>query len=204
MIVSRRVSSWRSSVGALVGPVVHVLLLVAPLCGLGLLREALGDPSVGLLPGPGGRLFAGRPADSVPRSGRFCRARRPPPTGARGAGVGSPGLLLLAGFWTALLEHVLAGPGMPGWPQAWGVVLMSAGVALRAAAVLSLGRAFITEWRNAAGQPLVDRHIYGWLRHPSEAGNLSVFLGACLLLESRLALVLLVLLGPTTLAPDSP
>ena len=90
-------------------------------------------------------------------------------------------------------------PASTGLAQGWGAVLMSAGLALRLAAVLSLGSAFITEWRVEAGQPLVDHHIYAYIRHPSEAGNLCVVLGGCLLLDSRIALAFLAVLGPTTL-----
>jgi protein-S-isoprenylcysteine O-methyltransferase Ste14 len=76
---------------------------------------------------------------------------------------------------------------------------MIAGIALRTMAVLTLGRAFVTEFRAALDRPLIQRHIYSWIRHPSETGNLSVVVGACLLLRSALASAFLLALVPIIL-----
>jgi protein-S-isoprenylcysteine O-methyltransferase Ste14 len=185
------------AVAALVGPVLHVSILVAPLAALGLARPALGDPAVRLflllavvfsladLP----TLFHEPPsADRIP-SAEDRRARR---------WALIAGLLLLATFWVGLLERSLAGGREAAWPQASGALLMLAGISVRAAAVLTLGRAFKTEWRVAPDQPLVEHHIYAWVRHPSETGNLAVILGACLLLGSHLAPALLLVFAPLT------
>jgi protein-S-isoprenylcysteine O-methyltransferase Ste14 len=66
---------------------------------------------------------------------------------------------------------------------------MLAGVVVRAAAVVTLGRGFITEPRVVEGGVLVVRGVYAWVRHPSESGNLAVALGACLLLVSPVGLL---------------
>ena len=187
------VATW-----VLIVPLLHVSSLVAPLVGLRLARPALGDPAV--------RLFlllavAFSLAD-LPTLFHDSKAVLRPPSAddrlARRWGLFT-GLLLLAAFWTGLLERALAGGQGPAWPQACGALLMLAGTALRAAAVVTLGRAFITEWRVDADQPLIEHRIYARVRHPSETGNLAVLLGACLVLESRLALAFFLLDGPMTL-----
>jgi protein-S-isoprenylcysteine O-methyltransferase len=59
--------------------------------------------------------------------------------------------------------------------------------------VRTLGRAFVTETRGVdvddESTRLVETGVYAWLRHPSEAGNFAVALGACLLLGSGAAAV---------------
>jgi len=101
------------------------------------------------------------------------------------------GLLLLATFWTALLTRSTASGPAPAWSFAIGGPLMLAGVAIRGAAVLTLGRAFTTEVRidPSEGGPLVEHGVYRWVRHPSEAGNLAFALGASLGLNSPAALL---------------
>lgn len=109
------------------------------------------------------------------------------------------GLMLLASFWAGLLERASRGAGAPGWPQGVGAVFMVTGVAVRAAAILTLGRRFVSEWHASADCPLVEIRIYAWVRHPSETGNLAVVLGTALVLESRLVMISLLALGPITL-----
>jgi protein-S-isoprenylcysteine O-methyltransferase Ste14 len=106
---------------------------------------------------------------------------------------------MLTTFWTALLERTLVSRGEPCSLQPCGAALMLAGSALRAAAVLTLGRSFVTGFRAATDRPLVQHRIYSWIRHPSETGNLSIVVGACLLLESRLAPAFLLALVPIIL-----
>jgi protein-S-isoprenylcysteine O-methyltransferase Ste14 len=183
---------------ALVGSALHAALLIGPMAVLGRARGALADPAIGLfLLLAIGFSMADLPTLLHPRAS----PDRPPSSDdrlARRWGL-TTGLLLLATFWTALLERSFSGGRGVAWPQSCGALLMLSGVAIRATAVVILGRAFITEWRADDGRPLVERHIYGWVRHPSEAGNLAVVVGACLLLESRLAVAFLLVLGPTTL-----
>jgi protein-S-isoprenylcysteine O-methyltransferase Ste14 len=67
---------------------------------------------------------------------------------------------------------------------------MLAGVVVRGAAVVTLGRGFVTEPWGVDGGALVERGVYSWVRHPSESGNLAVALGASLLLNSTAGLLL--------------
>ena len=71
---------------------------------------------------------------------------------------------------------------------------MVAGIVLRGAAIARLGRYFRTEIVVARSQPLVRDGVYACVRHPSETGLLLVVLGADLLLHSKTALALSLLL----------
>jgi protein-S-isoprenylcysteine O-methyltransferase Ste14 len=67
---------------------------------------------------------------------------------------------------------------------------MLVGIGLRVAAMTTLRAWFVTEISVPDNQPLVQRGIYGRLRHPSEAGTLAIALGAGLLLQSKAGLLL--------------
>lgn len=100
------------------------------------------------------------------------------------------GVLTLAVLWTAVGEQAcrsLAAPQSSVWRQPVGAWLMFAGIALRYAAIRSLGRYFGNRITVLPDQRLVRRGIYRWLRHPSEAGLLAITLGACLLLGGGVA-----------------
>jgi protein-S-isoprenylcysteine O-methyltransferase Ste14 len=58
------------------------------------------------------------------------------------------------------------------WTLALGVAMVLAGVALRAWAIITLGRWFRREVTIEPGQELVRRGPYRWLRHPSYTGIL--------------------------------
>jgi protein-S-isoprenylcysteine O-methyltransferase Ste14 len=73
-----------------------------------------------------------------------------------------PGLRIYANNW---------------WTLGLGVALILAGVALRAWAIVTLGRYFRREVTIEPGQALVRRGPYRLLRHPSYAGILLVFGG---------------------------
>ncbi len=94
------------------------------------------------------------------------------------------GLSLLTVFWLSLLERGL-GSGSSGVVVcAAGVLLMGTGIALRLAAIRTLGSYFLDEITLLPGQPLVTGGVYGRIRHPSEVGTLTVAFGATLLLSS--------------------
>ena len=91
-----------------------------------------------------------------------------------------------------------------GWspwaPWAIGASLIVGGIGLRLAAISTLGRWFRNDVALGDAQPIVDRGIYGVLRHPSEAGNLLIFAGAAVLLSSTaMLLATAALLLPVTL-----
>jgi protein-S-isoprenylcysteine O-methyltransferase Ste14 len=177
---------------SLLGPSLHAALLLAPLIVAGRLPRALGDAAVLLfLLLAHGFSLCDAPTLARPRG----------PVGLRPSGEDrlahrwalATGLLLLATFWACLLERSRGreGAAPPGWPQALGASLMLAGLSLRAAAVRTLGGQFVTELPPAGPSPsLVEHGVYARVRHPSEAGNLAVVLGATLLLESRAGLAL--------------
>jgi protein-S-isoprenylcysteine O-methyltransferase Ste14 len=177
---------------SLLGPMLHAALLLAPLVVAGRLPRALGDAAILLfLLLAHGFFLCDAPTLARPRglvglrpSGEAVLARR---------WALATGLLLLATFWACLLERARGREGAAplGWPQASGASLMLAGISLRAAAVRTLGRRFVTELSpDEAAPSLVEHGVYARVRHPSEAGNLGVVLGAAVLLESRSGLAL--------------
>ncbi|HJW93303.1 MAG TPA: isoprenylcysteine carboxylmethyltransferase family protein [Thermoanaerobaculia bacterium] len=64
----------------------------------------------------------------------------------------------------------------------FGALVMLAGIALRCIAIYTLGDRFVSELR--ADAPLIRRGVYRFLDHPSEAGLLTLTLGACVLFGS--------------------
>jgi protein-S-isoprenylcysteine O-methyltransferase Ste14 len=96
------------------------------------------------------------------------------------------GLSLLLVFWVGL------GFGGSGWPVAGGLAMI-AGIALRIAAIRALGPWFASTSRWLPGQPEIRTGVYGRLRHPSELGLLLLAFGAAILLGSRAALAVALL-----------
>lgn len=80
------------------------------------------------------------------------------------------------------------------WTLGLGVVLVLAGVALRAWAILSLGRYFRREVTIEPGQRLVRRGPYRVLRHPSYTGILLSFAGLGLAFGSWVSAAVAVLI----------
>jgi protein-S-isoprenylcysteine O-methyltransferase Ste14 len=79
------------------------------------------------------------------------------------------------------------------------VILMWAGLALRIWAVLVLGRAFRTSVEVHAGQQVVDRGPYRWVRHPSYSGLLLIAAGLGLTYGNWLSLALMLMLPSAAL-----
>lgn len=105
------------------------------------------------------------------------------------AGATATGLALLAVHATGIAEH--AARATTG--SLAGLALIAAGVALRIAAIRALGDDFVS--MRAAPRRRVTTGPYRWLRHPSEVGLVAAAAGAAVLLGSRgaAALVLVVL-----------
>ncbi len=102
-------------------------------------------------------------------------------------------------LFAALLIALLV-PGLRAYANTWwtlglGVALLLAGVALRAWAIVTLGRYFRREVTIEPGQALVRRGPYRLLRHPSYSGLLLAYFGLGLAFGSwasaAVALVLL-------------
>jgi len=78
------------------------------------------------------------------------------------------------------------------WPLfVAGLVVMSAGVALRQWAIAVLGRFFTVDVRVQPGQPVVERGPYRWVRHPSYTGMIVTFVGLGLALGNWASLAVL-------------
>lgn len=114
--------------------------------------------------------------------------------------------LLSAVLWTSMAVAVYAGlarraafPAAMIAPAAWlGLVLLVAGMALRAWAVRVLARQFTVDVAIRDDHQLIRSGPYATLRHPSYTGALMCFYGAGLALGSWISLVLLTV--PVTLA----
>jgi protein-S-isoprenylcysteine O-methyltransferase Ste14 len=112
---------------------------------------------------------------------------------ARGADRGS-----LAILWTTIILAIFAavqvakhGPGrLPGSALHWafaGAAVLLVGLAMRWTAILTLRSAFTVDVAIAKDQRLVERGLYGWLRHPAYTGSLLAFLGMALIFGNWLA-----------------
>jgi protein-S-isoprenylcysteine O-methyltransferase Ste14 len=103
--------------------------------------------------------------------------------------AGFAGGFLLAGDVPA------AGIAEGRWPLfVLGLVLMSAGIAIRQWAVASLGDFFTIDVRVHPGQTVVERGPYRWVRHPSYMGLILTCVGIGLALGNWAALAVLVVL----------
>jgi protein-S-isoprenylcysteine O-methyltransferase Ste14 len=119
-------------------------------------------------------------------------------TGRASHGPAATGVALLVVFATALLS---ASTTVHGWALAVGAIAMAGGIALRCAAMMALGPAFVSELRPLTSRDRVVHGPYRWLEHPSEIGLLVLAAGAVLVLGSTVAaLVFAVTLVPIVLA----
>jgi len=110
------------------------------------------------------------------------------------AGALTTGLALLVVHATAIGEHVLWGAA--GSPA--GLALIAIGVTLRIAAIRTLGDDFVS--MRTVPRRRVTTGVYRWVRHPSELGLVLAAMGAAVLLGSRgAAVVVLVVLVPLSL-----
>ncbi len=76
---------------------------------------------------------------------------------------------------SAVGEHNLLG-NVPGLRLA-GMALLVAGMVLRTAAVVQLGKSFSSNVAIRAKQTVLKTGLYGWMRHPSYTGMVLVFAG---------------------------
>jgi protein-S-isoprenylcysteine O-methyltransferase len=100
------------------------------------------------------------------------------------------GLTLLLVFWASLFDAALRLPVPCGWTAVAGIVLMIIGIAMRYAAIRTLGRFFLNEVALLPNHPLVTHGIYGSLRHPSELGTICLASGGTVLLGSMNGIVI--------------
>jgi protein-S-isoprenylcysteine O-methyltransferase Ste14 len=100
--------------------------------------------------------------------------------------TGSP--LRLAGAGTG----ADAGAGSVSWPVVAGLAVMWLGLAIRAWAIVVLGRSFRTTVEIDADQPVVARGPYRWVRHPAYTGVLLLATGYGLAMGNWLSLLITV------------
>ena len=99
--------------------------------------------------------------------------------------------ITLAMFAGGFLSRVHA-TDLPGDARAWaisGLVLIVLGIAVRWAAIRALAGAFTVDVAIAPGQHVVDRGVYGVIRHPSYAGSLLSCLGVGFVFGNVLSLL---------------
>ena len=106
--------------------------------------------------------------------------------------VASVALAINAGFRAAHLPSTVVGGGWA--PVAVGLGVLTAGVALRVWAIVTLGRLFKFVVVIQDGHRVVASGPYRLLRHPSYTGALVGFLGAGIALDSWLSVLALVLI----------
>jgi protein-S-isoprenylcysteine O-methyltransferase Ste14 len=107
---------------------------------------------------------------------------------------------LVGGFALAANLH---GPGMGAarWPLfVVGLVLASAGIALRQWSVALLGRFFTIDVRVHPDQTVVDRGPYRWVRHPSYTGMILTLVGIGLALGNWASVAVLAVVPTVGLA----
>ena len=75
-----------------------------------------------------------------------------------------------------------------------GCLIISAGVIIRWIAVAALGRQFTLQVAIVKDHKLIDRGIYGSLRHPAYLGSLASFIGLGLALENWIGLLVVIAL----------
>lgn len=108
------------------------------------------------------------------------------------------GFALFAIHASGLVEHLMRGQASATVALVGGSILVVGGIALRIAAIRTLGARFVSS-------TTVDRVIttgpYRWMKHPSEIGLLATATGSALLLESAVATAIaLVVLLPLCVA----
>lgn len=92
-------------------------------------------------------------------------------------------LSMLLALWMGIAGRALH-TNHHSWLCAVGLSCMAAGIALRVAAIRSLGVAFRSRATVTTARMLRTTGIHGWLRHPSEAGLLLIAAGAAMALDS--------------------
>ena len=91
-------------------------------------------------------------------------------------------------------------PGGLVWPVVAGLVLMAAGIGLRAWSIVTLGRFFQYQIKVQPGPQLVTRGPYRYVRHPSYTGIAMVLAGIALASGDVWSLLAVAVLGGAGLA----
>jgi protein-S-isoprenylcysteine O-methyltransferase Ste14 len=204
--VARILDGLRSALVTIAMMAAFLLVPPAVVAGLG----PAWPPALGLLAGLSGVIFAGRMAMALwrPQSLEARRQAAVPGERRKQPLVDAVGLVLYFAYiaaWFAFIPldvarlHVLPEP--PAWASAAGLAAALAGAAVGQLAVWQ--NAFATpaiQDQSDRGQYVVDRGLYGAVRHPLYAGNLLLFAGSALWLGSLAALLATAVMLVATLA----
>ncbi len=96
------------------------------------------------------------------------------------------GVLLIAIFWIAQVEHHVAAQSSLGASWLGGLVMLT-GIGLRITAIRTLGASFVSD---ICCDARIEQGIYRWMSHPGEVGMLMIVVGATLLLAAPVAMVI--------------
>jgi protein-S-isoprenylcysteine O-methyltransferase Ste14 len=103
------------------------------------------------------------------------------------ASIGSLAAFILACFPALQMVH-----GRKTWFVA-GLSLLLAGAALRRHCWRMLGKHFTGDVKADAGQPVIHRGAYRWIRHPSYTGGILMYLGTGMAMTSWLSAAIITL-----------
>jgi protein-S-isoprenylcysteine O-methyltransferase Ste14 len=104
---------------------------------------------------------------------------------------------IFAGTWLAE-THASNLPGGALWLKPIALAVLIAGLALRWAAIVSLGKSFSSNVAIHTTQRVLKTGLYRWMRHPSYSGLILIFIAAGLHTRNWIAFLIVTL--PTTAA----
>ncbi len=168
------------------GAGIHVLILCAPAAALTGWGGLVADARLGLFLALGTAWCV---LESLAQPSLRTAARASGLTPWLPVAIGSS---LLVCFWISLADRAWSGLRPFDALGMVGAAAMLAGIGMRLLAIRTLGRYFLDEISLVSGQPLITTGIYGWLRHPSEAGTIALAAGGACLLGSAAGLVICV------------
>jgi protein-S-isoprenylcysteine O-methyltransferase Ste14 len=131
----------------------------------------------------------------------FALVARSRPAQGEKADRGSMTLIMLAGWIGMLGAFMVAGipafmiiRGQKIWFVA-GLIVLLAGRFLRRHCWRMLGKHFTGDVKASADQPVIERGIYRWARHPSYTGGMLMYLGTGLALTNWMSALIITMAG---------
>jgi protein-S-isoprenylcysteine O-methyltransferase Ste14 len=103
--------------------------------------------------------------------------------------IGMMGAFVVAGFQKFLVTH-----GQNAWFAA-GLITLLSGSLLRRHCWRMLGQHFTGNVKASPDQPVVERGVYRWVRHPSYTGGMLMYMGTGLALTNWLSLLIITVAG---------
>jgi protein-S-isoprenylcysteine O-methyltransferase Ste14 len=103
--------------------------------------------------------------------------------------IGMMGAFVVAGFQKFLVTH-----GQNAWFAA-GLITLLGGSLLRRHCWRMLGQHFTGNVKASPDQPVVERGVYRWVRHPSYTGGMLMYMGTGLALTNWLSLLIITVAG---------